>query len=426
MYFLKKILFLWFLMAPIALAAELTATEKQIIQYISANQSSQIQLLKKLVNINSGTTNVKGVYKVGTLMRSQLDKLGFKTRWVKEPVSMHRAPTLIAERSGNSSKKIILIAHLDTVFAAENKTKFTVKDRIAYGPGVLDNKAGLVVLLYSLKALNSVKALKDTSITVVLTGDEEDSGKPVSISRKPLLDAAKHVDVALDFEGAITLDTATVSRRGISNWQIESHGNESHSATIFQEEVGDGAIFEMSRVLDMMRRQLENEKYLSFNPGLMMGGSSIVNQTVFGKQNVVAKVAVTKGDVRFADEAQKEAVYSKMRDIVKQHLPGTGSNISFEEGIPSMPLTEANLGLLKQYSQVSQDLGEGEVKSLPAGLRGAGDISHIAATVPANLAGLGGGGLGSHTSNESLELSSLPIQTKRAALFIYRLSEARE
>src|SRR5690606_28870563 len=151
-------------------------------------------------------------------------------------------------------KRLLLIGHLDTVFSADSPFQpFTLTKNNAKGPGVLDDKGALVVLVSALKALNDVHALKDTSITIVLTGDEEDSGKPTSISRKPLIDAAKKSDIALDFESAITLNTATIARRGISLWAVNVKGNESHSATIFQKNVGDGAIFEVSRILNTMR-----------------------------------------------------------------------------------------------------------------------------------------------------------------------------
>jgi glutamate carboxypeptidase len=87
-----------------------------------------------------------------------------------------------------------------------------------------------------------------------------------------------------------------------------------------------------------------------------------------------------------------------------------------------MPPTENNMKLLEQYSMVSSDLGQGIVKPFPAGKRGAGDISHIAGLVSANLVGLGPIGMGTHSVIETMELNSLPIQSQRAALLMYRLT----
>lgn len=425
----KIFLSLLFLFFSSATFAALTPQETQIRDDVLHQDKDQLKWLEKLVNINSGTSNIKGVRQVGELLKPEFEKMGFKTRWVEEPPSMKRAPTLIAERKGTQGKRLLLIAHLDTVFPKNSSyQKFQLNKNSAKGPGVLDDKGGLVVILFALKALQTAHALDNTNITVVMTGDEEDSGKPTSISRKPLIDVAKKSDIALDFESAITLNTATIARRGISNWTIETSGNESHSATIFQKDVGAGAIFEMARILQAMRTNYAKEKYLSFNPGLILGGTKINydNATslgdAFGKQNVVAKKGMIKGDFRFLSLQQKETFEKNMTALVKQSLPGTKSSIAFEDGIPAMQPTKNNLALLKQYSQASQDLNLGTIVPLDAGLRGAGDISHVAAIVPANLAGLGPLGWGAHSVIESVELSSLPIQTERAAILIYRLS----
>ena len=411
-------------------AAALTPIEMQMKEYINKQQQAQVDLLKKLVNINSGTTNIKGVNRIASILLPYFNQLGFKVRRVAEPPTMHRAKTFIAERKGKGgNKKILLIAHLDTVFPKTSPFQhFELKKNSAKGPGVMDDKGGLVVMLYALKALQAAHALDDKNITVVLTGDEEDSGKPTSISRKPLIDAAKHADIALDFEPAITIDTATIARRGISMWTLQTHGKESHSASIFQDGVGNGAIFELARILNTMRSNLQNEKYLSFNPGVIVAGTKITFNnrasagTAFGKENVISAIALSKGDLRFLSDDQEKAAEVKMINIVKQSLPGTQAELSFQPGIPAMPPTAKNKQLLEVYSQVSSDLGQGPIKPLDPGARGAGDISHIASIVPANLAGLGPVGYGAHSENEHIELASMPIQTTRAAIFIFRLT----
>jgi len=410
------------------MAAGLSPTEINIRDDIANHTQPQLALLEQLVNINSGTTNLAGVHRVGEIVRHELDELGFKTRWEEEPAKMQRAGTLIAERQGKKGKRLLLIGHLDTVFAPNSPFKrFELHKNSAKGPGVIDDKGGVVVILSALKALQAAHVLDDTTITVILTGDEEDSGKPTSISRKPLIEAAKHSDIALDFEPTVTLATATIGRRGVSRWTLSVQGNEAHSATIFQKEIGAGAIFELSRILNAMRSTMAMTKDVTFNPGVVLGGTALTyddkraQATVFGKDNVVAKIALAKGDYRFLTLKQKQAFEQQIGTIVKQHLPGTRSTVSFQAGIPAMSPTEANMALLKTYSEASQDLNLGKVTAFDPTLRGAGDISHVAAIVPANLAGLGPMGAGAHSVSESIELNSLPIQTQRAAILIYRL-----
>lgn len=417
-----------FVMIPFAYAEKLTPIENQIRDYILAKKDEQVSLLEKLVNINSGTTNPSGVHNIGEMLRPEFEKLGFTTQWFEEPAEMQRAGTLIAERHGKG-KKIILIGHLDTVFPKDSPfQKFELHNKIASGPGVIDDKGGIVVILYALQALHAAHALNDINITVVLTGDEEDSGKPTSISRKPLFDVATHADVALDFEPSVSINTGTIARRGVSSWTIETTGNSSHSSVIFHETIGAGAIFELSRVLNQMRAQLSKEKYLSFNPGIVLGGTTLSydrknsNGTAFGKDNVIAKTALAQGDLRYISDEQRKAAEKKITAITKQSLKGTSATVTFKDGIPPMQPKEENSQLLNEYSKVSEDLDLGKVKPLPLGIRGAGDISHIAAIVPANLAGLGPVGDAIHTSKEKIELESLPIQTQRTAILVYRLT----
>lgn len=378
-----------------------SSKEKEIIETIQQNREQQIKLLEQLVNINSSTNNIPGVRQVGGMLQKEFANLGFKTRWVEEPPGMHRAPTLIAERKGTGGKSVLLIGHLDTVFPqSSSEQTFMRRGDKATGPGVIDDKGGDVIILYALKALHETHALDNTSITVILTGDEENAGKPVSISRKPLIDAAKNSDAALDFEWAITPDTASIARRGIAKWTLETSGNEAHSSEIFQKQQGYGAVFEMARILDKMRATLAGERYLTFNPGLILGGSTTgyddkdSRGTAAGKNNVIAKRALASGDLRYLTSQQKLVAEKQIKNIVRHHLPGTSASVSFEEGIPAMPPRAGNLALLKMYSQASIDSGNGPIRANDPGLRGAGDISHAASLVPANLVGLGALGTG--------------------------------
>lgn len=410
-------------------ALSLSPIENKIRNDVSQQINAQTAFLEKLVNINSGTTHLKGVYQVGELMKSQFDQLGFKTYWVYGPPEMHRAATLIAERKGSKGKRILLIGHLDTVFSPQDSfQRFKLGKHWAKGPGVVDDKGGIVILLYALKALHAAQALDNTTITVVLTGDEEDSGKPTSISRKPLVEAAKQSDVALDFESAISLDTASIARRGAGGWVLKVQGNEGHSGDIFRNKTGDGAIFELSRILNTMHTEFSKEKYLTFNPGLVLGGTTVkydeksADGYAFGKSNVIPKIAVAKGDYRFLTVQQKQSFEMRLSKIVQNNLPGTKATIVFINGMSPMPPTQNNSLLLKKYSEVSTDLGLGPVVPLDPAKRGAGDISYVASIVPANLVGLGAHGVFEHSQQEAIELRSLPIQTKRAAILIYRLT----
>ena len=414
---------------PLAASISLSSTEQQILEYVDAHSEEATELLEKVVNINSGTNNFEGIREVGKIFRSELDSLGFKTRWIPMD-SVNRAGHLLAERQGNRGKKLLLIGHLDTVFEKNSPfQRFERHGQAATGPGTEDMKGGIVVMLYALKALEAVESLEGASITVLLTGDEEDTGDPLSISRKVLLEAAGESDVALGFEGGVGgTGTATVARRGFTGWELRVRGKPGHSSQIFKEEFGSGAIFEMARILNAFYQELRGDEYLTFSPGIILGGTTaeydvvLSRGTAFGKTNVIPETVVVAGDLRFISEEQRESAKERMRAIVAESLPHTSATLTFQDSYPAMSPTAGNYALLKQLDEVSRELGYGSVEAVDPGLRGAADVSFAAPFVDA-LDGLGVVGSGGHTVEESVDLNSIPIVTKRAAVLIYRLTK---
>ena len=402
-------------------AQKISADEQKIVNYIDAHIEDAIALLEKTVNIESPTENLDGVRQTGMIFKDEFESLGFTAKWIEMPAEMKRAGHLTAEKKGTKGKRILLIGHLDTVLSGE---KFRRDGTKGYGTGAADMKAGNVVLYYALKALHESGALKDASVIVMLTGDEESSGKPIEISRGDMIAAAKRSDLALSFENGAS-STATVARRGSSGWQLEVTAKTGHSGQIFKESMGSGAVFEVSRILNQFYETLRNEKYLTFNPSVIAGGTEVEmnggNFTTQGKTNVVAAKAVVRGDLRFINEEQKEAARAKMREIVAKSLSGTTAKITFSDGIPAMPPTDGNYALLKQLDAVSRDLDFGKIEALDPGERGAGDISYIAHLLP-SLDGLGATGRNAHARGEYTDLDTLPRQIKRTALLIYRLT----
>nr|WP_299070494.1 M20/M25/M40 family metallo-hydrolase [uncultured Allomuricauda sp.] len=409
-------------------AQNLSKTEKRIIASIEKNNTDAISFLEKVVNINSGTLNSDGVKKVGMVFKDAFDQINFKTKWIEMPDGMNRAGHLFAETSGEKGKKLLLIGHLDTVFEEDSPfQKFKmVNDSIAHAPGGNDMKGGDVIVLYALKALHDNGLLKNAQITVAFTGDEESTGKPLTISRRDLIEYAKRSDIALGFETSTGFNYATVARRGASGWAVEVEGKRAHSSGIFSDRTGAGAIFEMSRILHEFYTDVKGEDLLTFNPGTLLGGTFVNfdNSTskgdVFGKTNVVAQKAVVRGGLRFISEEQKERAREKMKKIVSNNLPKTSAKISFTDSYPAMQPTEGNTALLNVLNDVSLDLGQGEVLAYDPGRRGAADVSFVAEYVDC-LDGLGTMGSGAHTPEETVNLNTIEALTKRTAILIYRL-----
>jgi glutamate carboxypeptidase len=290
-------------------------------------------------------------------------------------------------------------------------------------------KGGDVIIIQALRALRDSGQLDNMRIRVVLTGDEENSGDPSSLSKQALLEAGEWADIAMGFEdGDGDPKTAAISRRGASGWQLDVKGKPAHSSQIFQPDVGDGAIFEAARILDGFRVALSTQANLSFNPGVIVGGTDITldeetsRGTAFGKGNVIAQTLRVSGDLRAISPEQLDMARQTMRKIVETHLPGASTSIKFDEGYPPMAPTDGNKKLLAIYSAVSEDYGFGPVIAINPRNAGAADISFVANKVDMALDGIGMMGSGGHTVDEIADIGTLDSQTIRAAITLYRLS----
>lgn len=400
--------------------------------YVEQHASEQVAFLEKVVNINSGTMNQAGVRAVGDAFAAELKDLGFETRWVSLPPEMKRAGHLFAEhkakKSRNTGKTVLLLGHLDTVFEGEGQKYAKVDDSTAKGAGTADMKGGDAVILYALKAMKAAAALADANIIVVLMGDEESGGEPDSISRRDLVEAAKRSQAILAFEE--DAGKATIARRGFSSWQLSVTGRQGHSAGVFGQGSGYGAIYEIARILNEFREALSSEPNLTFNPGVIVGGTTVaydsmmISGTAAGKLNIIAPTAYVQGDLRFLTPEQLANARAKMTDIVAKSLPGTSAKITFADGNPSMPPTPGNYALLAVLDSVTRALGQGPTEALDPGLRGAGDISYVSQYADA-LDGLGVDGNRSHTPDETVKLTSLVPSTARAAVLINRLTHKK-
>ncbi|PHN94241.1 peptidase M20 [Maribacter sp. 6B07] len=426
----QKLLFTLFtlLLVTTSNAQKLSKNEKKVVKTIEKNNAQAISFLEKVVNINSGTLNLKGVEMVGKEFATAFTEIGFESTWIPMPEEINRAGHLFAEIKGTEGKKLLLIGHLDTVFEEDSpfQTFKMVNDSIAHAPGGNDMKGGNVIVLYALKALRENGLLDDAQIIVAFTGDEESTGSPLEKSRHDLIEAAKRSDIGLGFETSTGFNYATVARRGSSGWKVEVEGKRAHSSGIFSEDTGAGAIFEMSRILNGFYTDVKGEDLLTFNPGTLVGGTFVEfdemtsKGSVFGKTNVVAQKAEVRGGLRFISEEQKERARDNMRAVVANNLPHTSAKVTFKDSYPAMQPTEGNKALLAKLNQVSLDLKQGEVIAYDPGKRGAADTSFVAEYVDC-LDGLGTMGNAAHTPEETVNLNTIEALTKRTALLIYRL-----
>lgn len=409
-----------------------------MLRTVDAEQQRTTDMLQRWVDQNSGTMNVAGVQAVRAMVEPEFQQLGFKTQWI-DMSAAGRAGHLVARHVGSRrGKRLLLIAHLDTVFEPDSPFQRWTRDgNFAHGPGAGDDKGGIAVIVAALRAMQAAGTLRQANITVFMTGDEEDAGNPLTISRRDLIAEGKRADAALDFEDLAyddgpggPVDMGSIARRSAGSWTVTVTGRSGHSSGVGAPGVGYGAIYELARILDAFRRELPEDK-LTYNVGLIGGGQTAtldkgrIRLEATGKTNIIAATAVARGDLRAISEDQIARTRDKMRAIVAQSLPGAKAEITFDEdGYPPMPPTEGNRALLAKLNLINRDMGLPQMGELDPSERGAGDISFVAKDVN-GLVGLGPASSGSHTAKETVDVPSIFKQAKRAAILISRLSAER-
>jgi glutamate carboxypeptidase len=414
--------------------AALSPAEQVMLRTVDAEQPRTTEMLQHWVDQNSGTMNLSGVEAVRRMVEPEFHTLGFEIQWI-DMKAAGRAGHLVARHTGSRrGKRLLLIAHLDTVFEPDSPFQRWVSEGArAHGPGAGDDKGGIAVIVAALRAMQAAGTLKNANITVFLTGDEEDAGNPLAISRRDLIAEGKKADVALDFEDLAQedgpngpVDMGSTARRSAGSWTVTVTGRSAHSAGVGANNYG--AIYELARILDRFRRELPEDK-LTYNVGLIGGGQTAkldqgrIRLEATGKTNIIAATAVARGDLRAISQDQIERTRARMRAIVAQPLAGARAEISFDEdSYPPMPPTDGNRALLAQLNKVNTDMGLAQMGELDPAKRGAGDISFVAADVD-GLVGLGPASDGSHTANEIVDVPSIFKQAKRAAILMSRLAK---
>ena len=392
-------------------------------------QAAVIDTLRDLVTVESGSTDHEGVATLMTYLDTRLRALDAK---VDRVASASGGPDMVrGVFTGKGTLRVMLIAHADTVYdrGILAREPYHRKGNLLYGPGIADDKGGVVIIVSALRAMHAAGTLRDADIKVVLTGDEESAGTPLAAARADLVAAGKWADVALEYEELIVRDGqdyATVARRGVTDWELATSGVTGHSGSVFGSELGYGANYELVRILDAFRRELP-EPDLTLNVGLMVGGTPATLEpggargSAAGKTNIIAEQAIARGDLRTMAPEQETRARARMQAIVAQHLPKTGATLVYDESYPPMAPTAGNRALLAMLNQVNADLGLPAMKEWDPAKRGAADSSFVAADVDV-LAGLGAAGRGAHAEGESLDLASIPRQSLRSAVLIDRLS----
>lgn len=379
-----------------------------------------VELLETITNINSGSLNKSGMDQVAGIFARELNGMGFATRALPggsiemphcpgSDLSIDVADHLFASRVG-SGTRLLLMGHMDTVFPLESPfQEFSMEDGTIRGPGVLDMKGGLVVMLYALKALQEFDLLDGKTVSVLLNTDEEVG----SLSSRPYLEqqAGQH-DYGLVFEGSVG-NNQIRQRKGLGQARIVVHGRAAHAGAAHQD--GRSAIRELAYKIIEMENMTDYESGLTVNVGLVGGGEA---------RNTVSPCAEAYVDLRYPTPEQGETARQQLDAIASllYSVPADSQDVRTEAWInlhrpPKIPTPESDLLLYRAIS-IGALLGE-QIGIADSGGGTDGSLTQAAGLPTLDSLGLIGGG--GHSPREQADLDSFVQTTKRAAILIHRL-----
>lgn len=378
----------------------------EVETFIQEKKSEMLQLIEQLVNIDSGSYVKKGVDKIGAILKEKYEELGFLVE-VKEQEEYGN--NMIIQHKNATDPKIILVAHMDTVFPEGTVAKrpFYIEGSRAYGPGVVDMKSSQVELIYAIKALQKIGSKSIENIQIILNGDEEIG----SITSRPLIEEhSVGKEYALIMEPARKDGSLVTARKGGGRYDIIVKGKAAHAGV--EPEKGRSAIEELAHKIIQLHNLTNHEKGISVNVGLIEGGTSV---------NTVSPTAVAHVDIRISEMEQAAYLEKKIKEICSK-TKVSGTEILLEGSIsrPPMEYNRQTKELLHIIQDVGKEIGL-KVKNSATG--GGGDASFTSATGVATVDGLGPVGGNPHSEREYLEIDTLPERTLLLAKTIERLSE---
>lgn len=375
-------------------------TRDKAYQWIDEHKDEMVSLWKEMVTIDSGIGVRDGGMAMGNLCAGILEELGFSIRRVSYEKC---GDTIIGERGDMTKPFTILMGHMDTVFfkGEPEKRPFTIKDGKAYGPGVLDMKGGVTILLSTLKALHEA-GFEDFPCKVILDADEEPahvfSNAPEVIQKE-----AEGAKCAFNFETGFTDHSLVVQRKGCWRFFIETFGRGCHVGN--DPENGRSAILEMAHKIIEIEKLTDYSKQYNVNVGTIEGG------TVANAAPAYCKVEC---DFRYTHPEDLPVLRRKVDEVCsRQYVPDTITKVSDSVGFATMTRLPGNLELLKIAQEVAEESGFPKPEARLCG--GGSDAAYTTAMGVPTLCAVGVEGARNHTVEEWADVDSLFRRAKQMA-----------
>ncbi|AZC68875.1 M20/M25/M40 family metallo-hydrolase [Pseudomonas chlororaphis] len=369
-------------------------------------QGDALKLLERLVNIDSGSGYEAGLNQVSDIAIAELKKLGASIE--KVPNGAAGGSHVLATLKGTGKARILLMAHMDTVFkegtAAERP--FRIQDGRAYGPGVMDDKGGIVAGIYALKVLDNLKFKDYAQITFLLDASEETGSE---IATDLIKKTAKAHDVTLNLEPGRPADGLVVWRKGSATALVEVKGKAAHAGVA--PELGRNAAMEAAHQILQLGKLGDEAKKTTINFTVLKAGD---------RTNVIPEQAIAKADVRAAVPEEFDRIEKDLARVSANKLiADTEVKTTLQRGLPPMPQTEKSDALVAMAQGIYGELGR---KLTIEGSGGAADSSLSAGVGTPTLDGFGIVGGNIHTPEEYAEVDSVAPRIYLLARMIMELS----
>lgn len=382
--------------------------ESRLREVLRAREGAMIGLLRELVEQGSYTGDRAGGEAVAAILERELGTIEGLS--VSSRGSARFARTVVARSAraeATAASAVGLVGHLDTVFPPGTFEGFRVEEGVARGPGVLDMKGGLVVMLESLRALATLGALPHVAVRLVVVGDEE-VGSPESFAW--LCEELAGASAALVFESGRAADRIITARKGTGSATVTATGRAAHAGNAHHE--GANAIWALARFVERAQSLTDYDRGVTVNVGTIRGGES---------KNTVPDHAEARLDYRFLRDADREATVAALGRCAAEaaaSLPGTTVTLSGLLARPPLERTDANVALYREYAACAREAGLGDGEAPVVG--GGSDASTTASVGVPSIDGLGPRGTGFHTKEERVELATLAPKAEAVARFLLR------
>lgn len=377
-------------------------------QYIDGHKDGMLKLWERLVSTESGSADKEGVDMVCRMLEEELRM----SRTETEIIFMEKAGNLLKGifHGERKEKPILLIGHMDTVFpkGTLEKNPFRVDgEGKVHGPGCLDMKAGLVIAVFVLRALEAA-GYEKRPIRVVFAGDEE-TGHRNSTAADEIREISAGCEAAFNFETGFLDDGLVVGRKGSCRVTVTVTGVASHAGN--DPERGRSAILEMAHKIIEIQKLHDFENGLYVNVGVIKGGTVA---------NAVPGSCEIQVDIRYEDRERLDKTIGRIKEIAASHVvPDTTAEVSMTPPSSFMKASDGNLKLFEHVKRAAERIGYGEVKTKTVG--GWSDSCLAAECGVPVVCAMGVKGANNHSMEEYAVLDTLPERAKLALAAIITL-----